>query len=317
MFSGQGSQYYQMGRGLFEGQASFRRKVLRMDGVVRRLIGTSVVEVLYGSTPSTPFDRTLLTSPAILMVELALAELLIERGMNPDYVCGASFGTLAAATVAGCMAPDQALVLAIEQARAIEAHCQPGGMITLLGGRELYEGDSILLEHSEVAAVNSPSHVVIAGTVGGLNVIEAHLKRKGILFHRLPVRYAFHSKWIEDARLPLLACVRSISLTDPKVPILCCVTAETVPIISKEYFWTVMRSPIRFSETIMRCESRGPHTYIDVGPSGSMAAILRHALPSTPLSRVKWIMSPYADEVQQFGLVMGMSWGDGGGARQR
>src|ERR1700733_6256349 len=74
MFSGQGSQYFQMGRVLFEKNDTFRHWMVQLDDVARKLLGRSVIDALYSSFhgKGDPFDRTLLTHPAIFMVEYTL-----------------------------------------------------------------------------------------------------------------------------------------------------------------------------------------------------------------------------------------------------
>ncbi|MBZ5525861.1 MAG: acyltransferase domain-containing protein, partial [Acidobacteriia bacterium] len=103
MFSGQGSQYFQMGRGLYDNNKTFREWMIRLDGIARDLCGRSVIEALYSDAQrrADPFERTLLTHPAIFMVEYSLAQSLICSGVLPDMVLGVSLGSFAAAAVAG------------------------------------------------------------------------------------------------------------------------------------------------------------------------------------------------------------------------
>ncbi|MGG2041218.1 acyltransferase domain-containing protein [Burkholderia gladioli] len=103
-----------MGQPLYEQAPVFRREMDRLDAVVvRDLAGLSLVDRLYreGRPRSEPLDRTLVSHPAIFMVEYALARLLIESGVEPDAALGASLGAFIAAAVAGCLAPDDALAL--------------------------------------------------------------------------------------------------------------------------------------------------------------------------------------------------------------
>ena len=73
LFSGQGSQYFQMGRGLYEQNLVFRSCMEQMDNLARDMLGVSVAEALYGPHgKAEPFDELRLTHPAIFMVEFAL-----------------------------------------------------------------------------------------------------------------------------------------------------------------------------------------------------------------------------------------------------
>src|SRR5262249_54925545 len=110
MFSGQGAQYYGMGRELLE-HPVFARQLHEQDAVVRELLGRSVVQHLYDQTRtrSERFDDTLLTHPANFKVQYALAEVLRHEGVRPTAVLGASLGELVAVTVAEVIDRDTAL----------------------------------------------------------------------------------------------------------------------------------------------------------------------------------------------------------------
>src|SRR5436190_1548109 len=103
MFSGQGSQCFHMGRDLFRKNDTFREWMVRLDEIAQRSSGRSVLDTLYsdGKGKGDPFDRTVLTHPAIFMTEYSLAQSLIHAGVHPDMVLGVSLGSFAAAAVAG------------------------------------------------------------------------------------------------------------------------------------------------------------------------------------------------------------------------
>lgn len=94
MYSGQGSQYYQMGKDLFDTEPIFRNEMQRLDALVRERLGVSVVDIIYDNNKriSDLFDRTLYTSPAIFMVEYAMTQTLVQKGVKPDYLLGTSLG---------------------------------------------------------------------------------------------------------------------------------------------------------------------------------------------------------------------------------
>jgi acyl transferase domain-containing protein len=116
MFPGQGSQFFRMGVPLFEGHRVFREWMTRLDDLAHALSGQRVVEAMHGSPMSAVFDRTLLTHPAIFMVEYSLAQCLRHEGVEPDATLGASLGSFAAAAVSGHLDVEDALAAVVEQA---------------------------------------------------------------------------------------------------------------------------------------------------------------------------------------------------------
>ena len=299
LFSGQGSQYFQMGRELFEGDLHFRSRMLELDAFARPLLGGSVVEEIYGARgeAGTPFDQIAMTGAAIIMVELAVTEALRARGVIADMALGVSLGSYAAAVVCGCIRAEDALAAAIAMAQIIAERCQPGGMTAILADSSSLL-DTSLLQGLEVAAINSKSHFVVSGLCAPLESLETRLTDRRITFQRLAVRYAFHSRWLDPAET---ACRDALTLLRPQpaaVPFVCCIEGQPLEHIDGRYFWRVARAPIRFAEAIAALERSGLHHYIDAGPSGSLAATLKYARPSSAL-RIDSILSPFAGDLRR------------------
>ena len=294
MFSGQGSQYFQMGRELFEKNDTFRDWMLRLEEIARRLSGRSVIETLYSDVHGRgdPFDRTLLTHPAIFMVEYSLSQTLMHAGLWPDMVLGASVGSFAAAAVAGFIGVEDALTAVIQQAITFEECCEPGGMTAVLADPALFAED-FLSAGSELAAINFSSHFVISARRRELAKIEAVLKQQNLSYQRLPVSFPFHSQWIEEAKAPFASFMRSIPYKPGQLPLVCCDQVATLSSLSGDYFWNVVRRPIHFRETAARLERQGPYRYIDVGPAGTLATFLKYGLPATTRSTMRAILTPF------------------------
>lgn len=300
MFSGQGSHYFEMGREMFEADATFRHWMQELDVVCQRRLGVSVVDLLYhrGHRKGDVFDRTRLTSPAIFMVEYALARTLIESGVRPDEVFGASLGMHAAACIAGALAPEAALAGVIEQSEILERRCVPGSMVAILSNPSLYADEPGLHDRSDMAGINFAQHFVVAAPQENLPAIHALLARRDIAFQPLAVSHAFHSRWIEAARGECMQLFESLPMRSHDVPLICCAAQGPVAHLSADALWALMRQPIHFQRTVLGLEARGPRRYIDVGPSGSLATTLKYTLPGTSASRRHSVMSPFGGDRQ-------------------
>jgi bacillaene synthase trans-acting acyltransferase len=297
MFSGQGSQYFHMGRVLYDENPTFRKWMDQLDDVARQVLGTSVIETLYskGQGKGCPFDRTLLTHPAIFMVEYSLAQLLIRAGIWPDIVLGASLGSFAAAAVGGFIVVEDALHAVIQQAMSFEENCEPGGMIAVLADPGLF-AEEFLCSRSELATVNFSSHFVVSAKKREIVEIEAVLKNKNLSYQRLPVSFPFHSRWIQDAKGPFAACMRSFPLQQGRLPLACCDCTGLLFDLPGDFFWSAVRHPIRFRETVARLEQQCARRYIDVGPAGTLATFLKYGMPGNTESTVHTLLTPYGAE---------------------
>ncbi len=295
MFSGQGSHYYQMGRELFESDPVFSYWMNKQDQVVHDLSGASVISVLYDDAKrkSDPFFRTVDTHPAIFMVEYALARMLTDRGVEPDYVLGASMGEFTAAALAEVMSVEDIIAALLKQAEVLETHCPPGGMTAILDTPELFYDTPLLYEQSEFCGQNYKEHFVISGIRDGLSEIEGFLREHEIVFQSLPVSQAFHSRWIESAASMYKNYLRQYTRHPSRIPIISCAEAALLKAIQNDHLWDVVRKPIAFQQTVRDLECGKRYVYIDVGPSGTLANFVKQNLSEISKSQVFHILSPF------------------------
>lgn len=301
MFSGQGSQYYQMGRPLYDRNAVFRYWMDRLDACGRREAGASAIGLIYDPKRmrADTFERTPLGGVAIFMVEYALAMALEAEGLRPDLTLGASLGTYAAAAVAGAIAPEAALIAIVQHSDIVRRHCPPGGMLAILAEPALFDLPE-LCSRSELAALNFSGHFAVAGLEHNLVAIERFLSAEGVIHQRVPVSHAFHSQWIDAAHAPLLRHFEGLPLAPLTIPLVCCAQARTFHSIPDGFFWSSIRRPIEFQRTVAELVREGPFRYVDAGPSGTLAGFMRYLLPAGSPARVQRVLAPFGSEIKNF-----------------
>jgi acyl transferase domain-containing protein len=299
MFSGQGSQYFQMGRELFDRNDTFRDVMLALDRIVKEQVGYSALDVIYAPTASKalPFDQIALTHPTIFMVEYSLAMALVRAGIKPSMTLGASLGSFAAAALAGMFSAEDALKSVLQQAARLSSAGPFGGMIAVLGDPQLCN-ESPLREDCELAALNFPSHFVVAGSTEGLARVEQYLREKAVTFQRLPVGFAFHSRWMDRVDLPWALVPERRAPTT--IPMMCCATVELLEELPDQYFRNVVRLPIRFHDAVSALERQRSWDYVDVGPSGTLATFLKYGLSPVSQSRAFPILTPHGFDLRNF-----------------
>lgn len=302
MFSGQGAQYYQMARELLSINARFQKEMEILDMLARDIIGESVMARIYDPrrVRSEDFDRLLHTHPALFMQQYALARVLMADGLIPDAVMGTSLGELVAAAVAGVMSVQNALDAVIRQAKAIEAHAPPGGMVAVMAAQTLYNCTGILRENSEVAGVNFSGHFVLSGGAEGLERVMEFLEDRKIIHLRLPIRWPAHSSLMEQVEPFYRANLEGLQMNQPEMEFISCTRARPLREIRSEYFWEVVRNPMRFMETIQETEKRGPCQYVDMGPSGTLANFTKHNLTRNTGSKTFHILTPFGRDAESF-----------------
>ncbi|PWK14996.1 ACP S-malonyltransferase [Tumebacillus permanentifrigoris] len=278
MYAGQGSQYYQMGKSLYEEQPVFQSWMKRMDQIVQSLIGTSVLDELYNPlhTVSQPFQRTLHTHIAIFMVEVALTQVLLEHGIVPQVVIGASLGEFAASVTAGVWDVEEGLHAVVEQARLLEAYCEEGSMLAVLHHQSIYRSNPVIYNNCDLASVNHDEHFIVSGPAAKMVLVEQALKSRGVNGLRLPVTQGFHSTAIDPAAGVYKAFLEKQRFHKPKIPFVSSLTGQEVQQFDPDYFWRVIREPIQFAEAVSYVHDRERDcVYLDLGPSGTLINLLK------------------------------------------
>ncbi len=299
MFSGQGSQYYQMGRELFDSHPGFRRWMTTLDSIAMDTTGRSVLEEIYHPLKNKGdlFDDILYTHPALFMVEYALYRTLREEGVVPDYLLGASLGEYVAAAASGMMDHEQALKKVISQAQLYTEKLGNGGMIAVLDDPVIYYRTPLLKENSEISAFNLDSHFVITLQKEKMEEVTGYLTENGTTHLVLPVEYPFHASCMDHVREEIISLYRGVSMDPPVVETVSCAHAGKVKGIGPEYFWNAVRKPILFSKTIYAMNSSPGMIYLDLGPSGTLSTFTKYLLSKDEHSETFPVMTPFGRDL--------------------
>ncbi|MDQ7807671.1 SDR family NAD(P)-dependent oxidoreductase [Amycolatopsis sp. A133] len=263
VFPGQGTQWAGMGRELLDASPVFAERIAGCAAALEPWIDWSLIDVLRGEGD---LDRVDVLQPACFAVMVGLAAVWESVGVRPDAVVGHSQGEIAAACVSGALSLEDAAKVVALRSQAIAAELSGrGGMASVALG----EGDVVskLVAGVEVAAVNGPSSVVIAGDAQALDATLEILSGEGIRVRRVAVDYASHTRHVEDIRDTLAETLAGISAQAPTVPFYSTVTSEWVReagVLDGGYWYRNLRNQVRFGAAATALIEQGHQVFVEV-----------------------------------------------------
>jgi acyl transferase domain-containing protein/acyl carrier protein len=286
MFSGQGSQYVNMGRELYETEAVFRAQ---LDHCAERLLpdlGLDLRTLLYrpeedSAAAAQKLSHTRFTQPALFSIEYALAQWWMAHGIAPSATIGHSIGEYVAACLAGVFSLEDGLHLSAIRGRLM-GEMPSGSMLTVAKA-----ADTLFLPTElALAAINGPEQCVVSGPTDAIQKFAAELEKRAVPCRLLHTSHAFHSAMMDPMLESFRAHLARVSLRAPKIPYLSNVTGTwiTAAEATDPDYWTKhLRNTVRFSEGLAELFRDPARVFLEVGPGQALASLTRQH-PGKPKS---------------------------------
>ncbi|MCC5601607.1 type I polyketide synthase [Nostoc favosum] len=325
MFSGLGTHYLDMALELYQNEPTFSGCVDQCCEILKPFLGLDLRDVLYPNrnsdnrkqkqdTPSSGLDlrkmlgrgqeqadaetlqstsllnQTVLTQPAIFVVEYALAQLWISWGIRPVAMIGYSIGEYVAATLAEVLSLEDALTLVARRSQMID-ELPEGAMLAVPLSEE--EIQPLLNENISLSAINGSSLCVIAGAKDAVEEWERQLGEKNLIGKRLQTSHAFHSVMMEAIAPAFGDLVKTFSLKPPKIPYISNVTGTwiTAEQATDPSYWVKhLCQAVRFAQGVQQLWQKDNPILLEVGPGQALISFASQCLEGE--ERAKLVMLP-------------------------
>ncbi|GAX45460.1 beta-ketoacyl synthase [Tolypothrix sp. NIES-4075] len=316
MFPGQGSQYVNMAREIYETQTVFREQVDYCSEFLKPLLELDLRDIIYPSDDkideaAKQLQQTAIAQPAIFVIEYALAKLWQSWGVEPQAAIGHSIGEYVAATLAGVFSLEDALSLVAARGQMIQ-QLPTGAMLSVPLPADKVK--SLLGSELSVAAINQRSQCVVSGSTAAVEALQNQLSAQGIECRRLHTSHAFHSQMMEPILEAFAERVKKVTLNPPKLPYISNLTGTWITVsqaTNPDYYAQHLRSTVLFAKGVEKLLATPEQILLEVGPGHTLATLAkRHpdkAATQTILTSVRHPQEKQADLSVLFN-TLGQLW---------
>jgi acyl transferase domain-containing protein len=228
VMSGQGPQWWGMGRELFDHEPVFRQTIQRCDAAMLPWARFSLIEEFRRAEGTSQMHRTEIAQPAIFAMQVALAQLWKSWGVQPAAIVGHSVGEVAAACVAGVLTLEQAARVIVLRARFMDDCARGEGTMLAVGLDE--DGARVLIAKHDrtvtIAAINGPRSLTLAGSRHSLEAMAAELEVNGVFARFVQVDHPFHHPLMRPASEALEEALRNLRPGQERIPFFSTVTGR-------------------------------------------------------------------------------------------
>ncbi|ROV97402.1 hypothetical protein VMCG_06949 [Cytospora schulzeri] len=294
IYTGQGAQWYAMGRELIDSYPVFSQTIHAADRCLKDLgADFSLLEELLRDKTSSRVGEAHISQPACVAIQLALTELLWSWGISPSSVTGHSSGEISAAYAAGALTLEAALSAAYHRGQVVlkMKACHPdlkGAMMAVGAGAKEVKPltENLQRGRAVVACENSPNSVTVSGDEDAIDELAGHIESRQLFNRKLRVDVAYHSPHMEVVAKEYHEAIKDTMISRPPGPEKCKffsslrgIKVDDISSIDPSYWVDNLTRPVLFSTSLTElCKSSLPDVIVEIGPHAALEGPVKQTL---------------------------------------
>ena len=304
VLSGMGPQWWGMARGLLSADGPFARVAREIDTIFRPLAGWSLIDELLRDEAESRASSTRVAQTGNFLVQVGLAAELAALGIRPSALVGHSVGEVSAAYLSGMLSLREAVTVSYHRARLQAQQAGTGSMLAVGLSEALAQARITHLQGVEIAAINSPAGVTLAGATEPLQQLAAELEHEGVFNRLLQVEVPYHSPLMDPILPALRDALAGLGPQVPHLPLYSTVTGRRVgteadPGLWDADYWAAnVRQPVRFAAALDALINDGYRGFLELGPHAVLSGNIRELLSrrGEPGASVPTLVRQQADD---------------------
>lgn len=309
VFSGQGSQWYRMGRELLQEEPVVRESLERCDRALRPHCDWALLEQLEADKHQSRLGEIDVIQPTLFALQVALADLWRSWGIEPDAVVGHSMGEVAAAYVAGALGLDDAARVICARSNLLKRLTGRGGMAVV--GLSADETGRLLADRNgrlAIAARNSPNSTVVSGDIASLTEFVAAVEeRDDVYCSMIKVDVASHSPQTAPLGEELERALESVHPTMASVPFISTVTGTRWDGLLDAAYWARnITAPVNFTGAMADLLDTDFSGFVEISPHPVLQSSMQQLLIHRETTGVV-LSSTRREEPERYNLLLSLA----------
>ncbi len=283
VMSGQGPQWWGMGRELMNSEPVFEKAMKACAEAMEPHANFSLLEELARDEETSRLQDTEIGQPAIFAMQYALAELWKSWGVEPAAVVGHSVGEIAAACVAGILSLEEAARVIVIRAKEMhECARGEGTMLAVAVSQE--EAEALISRHQaenvSIAAFNGPRSLTLSGPLQELQPIADALEKDEIFARFVRVNHPFHHAFMQPAADSMKAALADLDPGDETLPFFSTVTGTRCrgADCTAQHWANGIRQAVQFVPAVEALHDHGVDVWLEISAHPALSISIKECL---------------------------------------